>query len=79
MTTKECVSRDRRIIERIQSVFRVHGKLCHYAAALQVTIENATIIVSGELPSTALKAELVPAVRQAGVLSQVCDCVQVAG
>jgi hypothetical protein len=79
MTTQECESRDKRMIEKIQSVLGVHNQLRQYAAALQVSIENATIVLRGELPSPSLKAELIPAVRQAGVLSQVCNCVRVAG
>lgn len=78
MTTKECDSRDKRTIRNIESVLGVHDHLRQYATALQVTIENATIVLRGELPSGALKAELIPAVRQAGVLCQVCNCVRVA-
>ena len=78
MTTNECDSRDKRMIDNIRTVLGVHRQLRQYAAAVQVTIENATIVLRGELPSPALKAELVPAVRQAGVLSQVCNCVRVA-
>jgi hypothetical protein len=66
------------MIDRIESVFRVHEQLCAHAASLQVTIENARIVVRGELPSVDLKAELIPAVRRAGVLRQVWDCVDVA-
>ena len=79
MTAKECDTRDARVIDSIQSVLRVHKQLCRYTTALQVSIENATIVLRGELPTFALRAELIPAVRQAGVLSQVSNCVQVAG
>jgi hypothetical protein len=79
MTTQECDTRDKRMIDNIQSVLSVHERLRQYAAALQVSIENATIVLRGELPTIDLKAELIPAVRRAGVLSQVCDCVKVAG
>ena len=78
MTTKEHECRNDRMINNIQAMFRVHEQLRQYAAALQVSIENATIVLRGEVPSVDLKAELVPAVRRAGVLSQVCNCVQVA-
>lgn len=77
MTTQECNSRDMRMIHNIQAVLGVHDQLRRYAATLQVSIENATIVLRGELPSIALKSALVPAVRQAGVLSQVCNCVEV--
>lgn len=77
MTTAECNSRDRRMVRNIQSVLRVHDQLRQHAAKLQVSIENATIVLSGELPEPALVAELVPAVRRAGVLARVCNRVQV--
>ena len=78
MTTKEHERRNRRMIDSIQAMFQVHEQLRQYAAALQVSIENATIVLRGEVPSVDLRAELVPAVRQAGVLSQVSNCVEVA-
>ena len=79
MTTQEIQRRDHRIIASIESVFRVHRQLCHYAETIQVSVENAVVILSGELPSADLKQELIPAVRRAGVLSQVCDNVEVTG
>jgi hypothetical protein len=79
MTTAECNSRDRRMVHNIQSVLGVHEQLRQYAAMVQVTIENGTIVLRGELPTPNLVAELVPAVRRAGVLGRVCNCVQVAG
>ena len=78
MTTKEHECQNRRILENIQAMFQVHEQLRQYAAALQVSIENATIVLRGEVPSPDLKAELVPAVRRAGVLSRVCNFVHVA-
>ena len=78
MTKQEHEFQNRRIINNIQAMFGVHEQLQQYAAALQVSIENATIVLRGEVPSVDLKAELVPAVRRAGVLSQVSNCVQVA-
>ncbi len=77
MTTQECSARDSRTIANIESVIRVHHQLRQYAAALQVTIENAVIVVRGELPSNQLKSRLIPAVRQAGVLARVEDFVEV--
>ena len=78
MTLKECNSRDRRIVDSIQTMFRVNQALKNYVAELDVSIENATIVLRGELPNRALKAELIPAVRRAGVLSQVNNFVRVA-
>ena len=78
MTTKECESRDRRIVDNIQLMFRLSQDLQAYATRIDVSIENATVVLRGELPSGALKAELVPAVRRAGVLCQINNCVRVA-
>ena len=71
--------RDSRVIEQIRSMFRVHDQLQEYATELQVSVENAVIVLRGDLPSSDLKQALVPAVRQAGVLGQVSNCVQVPG
>lgn len=78
MTTQEHESNISRMINSIHAMFRVHEQLQHYATALQVSVENTTIVLRGQVPSIDLKAELVPAVRRAGVLSQVCNCVDVA-
>ena len=78
MTTIESKKRDRRWINDIESVFRVNELLAQYTAALQITIENATIVLRGELPSLAHKTQLIPAIRQAGVLNRVSDRVRVA-
>ncbi|MFK8112432.1 MAG: hypothetical protein AB8B91_09525 [Rubripirellula sp.] len=77
MTTKESTSREMLTIAKIESVLRVHEQLRQYATALQISIENAAIVLRGELPSLALRAELIPAVRRAGVLGQVNVCVDV--
>ena len=78
MTTQEHNSKNSRMIQSIQAMFRVHEQLQQYAAALQVSVENAKIVLTGEVPSVDLKAQLVPAVRRAGVLSQVSNRVNVA-
>ena len=78
MTTIESKKRDRRWINSIESVFRVNELLAPYTAALQITIENGTIVLCGELPALAHKNQLIPAIRQAGVLSRVSDRVRVA-
>ncbi len=77
MTTKESQSRDSRTIQCIQSVLRAHSRLRQYTSSVQMTFENATIVLRGQLPSGDLKAELLPAIRQAGFLGRVCDCVEV--
>lgn len=78
MTTQECCSRDRRLVDNIRFVMQVNPLLQQYATTLQVSIENASVVLRGELPSPDLKAQLVPAVRQAGVLYRVTDCVRIA-
>ncbi len=78
MTTQECNSRDRRMVDKIRLVMQVNPLLQQYSTALQVSIENASVVLRGELPSPDLKAQLVPAVRQAGVLYRVTDCVRIA-
>ena len=78
MTTQEHESKNSRMIHSIQAMFHVHEQLQQYAAALQVSVENAKIVLTGEVPSVDLKAQLIPAVRRAGVLSQVSNRVHVA-
>ena len=55
----------------------VDERLREYATEVQISIENAVIVLRGNLPSPDLKHALVPAVRQAGVLGQVNNCVSV--
>ena len=78
MTSKECNSRDRRIIDNIQRMFQVNRDLKDHVTGLDISIENSTIVLRGKLPNGALKDELIRAVRRAGVLSQVNNCVLVA-
>ena len=79
MTTQECNARDQRMIDNILAVLRVHEQLGRHANALHVAIDDGTIVLRGELPTPSLKSELIPAVRRAGVLGQVQDCVRVDG
>lgn len=79
MTIEECVSRDQRLVENIRFVFQANPRLHNYAAALQVSIENASVVLRGELPRADLKDLLIPAIRQAGVLYRVTDCVRIGG
>ncbi len=77
MTTNESRSRDCRTIQCIQTMFCVHQQLRQYASAVQVSIEDAVLVLRGQLPSGELKQELIPAIRQAGFLGRVCDLVVV--
>ena len=78
MTTQECNSRDRRLVDNIRFVMQGNPLLQQHATALEVSIENASVVLRGELPSPELKAQLVSVVRQAGVLYRVADCVRIA-
>ena len=73
--TQQANRQETRIITQIESMLGI--RLGHYASAIQVSVENTVIVLRGELPSADLRQELVPAIRQAGVLSQVSNCVQV--
>ncbi len=77
MTTQECDSRDRRIVENIRTMLQANPMLRQYASLLEVSIEHSAIVVRGNLPTDAINAELIPVIRQAGVLSQVNNCVLV--
>jgi len=77
MTTKECRSRDSRTIEGVVSILLVHQRLCQYASMLQVSMEDAMIVLRGELPSGDLKEELIPMIRRSGFLGRVSDLVVV--
>jgi hypothetical protein len=54
-------------------MFHAHKRLCQYASSLQISIENAGIVLRGQLPSGDLKADLIPAIRQAGFLGRIND------
>jgi hypothetical protein len=65
------------LIERIRSVFLGNQQINHHADSLQVSVEKTLIVLTGHLPTSDLKQQLVPAIRQAGILWQVCNLVQV--
>lgn len=76
-TTQIQESRVSRMIRRIDSVLCSNHDLCNHRANLEISMEGARIVLRGHLPSVALKQALVPAIRQAGVLGQVCNCVEI--
>ena len=78
MTIQECASRDRRQVDNILFVLQANPLLQQCAPDLQVSIENSTVVLRGEVPSPEVKAQLIPAIRQAGVLDQISDYVRVA-
>ena len=65
------------LIERIRSIFMGDHQINHYAESLEVSVENTSIVLHGDLPTADLRQQLVPAIRQAGILWQVCNLVQV--
>ncbi|MDV6030244.1 hypothetical protein [Stieleria magnilauensis] len=77
-TTQFSDSRITNLIQRIDSVLCAHHELCNHLADLKISMEGSRIVLRGHLPSVALKQALVPAIRQAGVLGQVCNCVEIA-
>ena len=78
MTTQECDSRDRRIVENICTLLQATPMLKQHASLLEISIEQSAVVIRGNLPTDAMKAELVPIIRRAGVLSQVNNRVLVA-
>ena len=77
-TTKLADPRAARMIQRIDSVLCAHHDLRQHRLDLQISLEGSRIVLRGQLPSVALKQALIPAIRQAGVLGQVCNCVEIA-
>ncbi len=59
-------------------MFQTHHELRKHTESLQISVENTAVVLRGELPSRWLKEQLIPVIRQAGVLCQVCDRVRVA-
>ncbi|MEP1647887.1 MAG: hypothetical protein ABJK10_27225, partial [Rhodopirellula bahusiensis] len=42
-----------------------------HAGGLEISVHESTIVLDGELPNAELRKQLVPLIRQAGVLWQV--------
>ncbi|MDB4339183.1 hypothetical protein OAA19_03630, partial [Rubripirellula sp.] len=70
-------SRDQRQVEKIIFLVQADPVLQPHAPNVQVTIEDATVALRGELPNHSAKNALFLAVRQAGVLDQISDYVRV--
>jgi hypothetical protein len=79
MATTQTVDRSlaSRMIERIHPVLDAHQELSAHLESIQITVEGSRIVLRGHLPTVALKQALVPAIRQAGVLGQICNCVEI--
>ncbi|MEO9591405.1 hypothetical protein [Rhodopirellula bahusiensis] len=68
-TQSECqVSRT---LQRIESMLSEHEALGSHAGGLEISVHESTIVLDGELPNAELRKQLVPLIRQAGVLWQV--------
>lgn len=77
MSSHEHNARDSRTVRNIRKVLAAHASLCRHAWRLEVAIESVRVVLRGTLPSQALQAELIPAVRSAGVLRQIDNRVRV--
>ena len=67
------------LVERIRSILIGNQQINRYAESVQVSVEKTAIVLSGHLPSPDLKQQLIPAIRRAGILRQVCNLVRVPG
>ena len=71
------VGLETQLIERIRSIFVGNQQINHFVEDIVVSVDKNSIVINGNLPSAELKQQLVPAIRQAGILWQVCNQVQV--
>jgi osmotically-inducible protein OsmY len=69
--------RDLKIINRIVMMVRAHRRLGSYESAIQISIENAVVLLHGELPTQELKNQLNSTIRQAGVLLRIDNAIEV--
>ncbi|TWU47956.1 hypothetical protein [Rubripirellula reticaptiva] len=78
MTTIEIQNREQQLLQRIDGVLRFDRNLGPHVAGLNISFDASRLILDGDLPTAAMIDELVPAIRRAGVLNQVCNNVRVA-
>ncbi|WP_286766558.1 MULTISPECIES: hypothetical protein [Rhodopirellula] len=57
-----------RTLQRIESVLAEHEALSPYASDVDVSVYESTIVLEGTLPTAELQKQLIPSIRQAGVL-----------
>lgn len=79
MTTAENASRNQRQLQKILTVLQADPVLQPHRDDLQVSIEETSVTLRGELPDNHTKNALVLAVRQAGVLDQISDFIRISG
>jgi hypothetical protein len=77
MTTQETELLESQWLRNILFVLAAQEPMRRCTSGLQITIEDAAVVIRGHVPSADLKSQLIPAVRRAGVLGRVFDCVQV--
>ena len=77
MTTNESAARDDRTRQRILHVLRNDRMLHRHAASIRVDVADSRVVLTGALPASTLVDQLVPAIRRAGVLSQVTNQVRI--
>lgn len=76
--TEPFARRKNQVIRNVHAMLAVHSQLRAFVEAIQVTIEHRAVVLRGRLPSKQLKDQLIPAVRQSGVLWKVNNQVDVA-
>lgn len=77
MTTTEIAARDDRTRQRILHVLRNDRMLHRHASSIRVDVTDSRVVLTGALPASTLVEQLVPAIRRAGVLSQVTNQVRI--
>lgn len=77
MTSHEQSRRNHQRINNIGSVFCVHHYLKHWVESLDIQLSNSRVVLQGEFPTATHRNALVPAIRQAGVLSEVVNRIQI--
>ncbi|EMI28840.1 hypothetical protein [Rhodopirellula europaea] len=71
-TQAEC-----QVLQRIESVLAEHEALSPYASDVDVSVYESTIVLEGTLPTAELQKQLIPSIRQAGVLWRIKNNVAV--
>ncbi|WP_430453286.1 hypothetical protein [Rhodopirellula europaea] len=66
-----------RTLQRIESVLAEHEALSPYASDVDVSVYESTIVLEGTLPTAELQKQLIPSIRQAGVLWRIKNNVAV--
>ena len=77
MTSRERSKRNLLRIHCIDTVLDTHHLLKPWAHSLDIQLATSCIIIEGQVPSQTHRDALVPAIRQAGVLAEVVNRVQV--